>query len=187
MSDGYSCSASETSAQRSVTLAVTVIGVREMSLAPASLRRASARADARSRVDSMVDSFRSLEERARRALLVLGHGWVAVSPAELHLSHVGKGSASPSAFHASRRATRFYSLSLPFAAWWSPDKSNDMAARARTVRVPPSWSEHQRVRRAQTAGAEVSAERHKSACCSTAGEDQQGLRLCGLEGRRCMQ
>ena len=30
-------------------------------------------------------------------------------------------------------------------------------------------------------GVEVSAERHKSNCRSTAGEDQQGLRLCGLE------
>ena len=32
-----------------------------------------------------------------------------------------------------------------------------------------------------------SAERHKSDCRSTAGEDQQGLRVCGLEGRRSMQ
>jgi hypothetical protein len=33
-----------------------------------------------------------------------------------------------------------------------------------------------------------SAERHKSdSCRSTAGEDQQGLRVCGLEGRRLMQ
>jgi hypothetical protein len=28
----------------------------------------------------------------------------------------------------------------------------------------------------------VSVRRHKSDCRSTAGEDQQGLRLCGLEG-----
>ena len=45
----------------------------------------------------------------------------------------------------------------------------------------------QRVRRAQMGGVEVSAGRHKSDCRSTAGEDQQGLRVCGLEGRRSMQ
>ena len=91
------------------------------------------------------------------------------------------------AFHAFRRACGFYSLSLPFAAWWSPHKSKDMGARARTVRVRPSWSVWQRARRAQMGGMEVSAGRHKSDCRSTAGEDQQGLRLCGLEGRRSMQ
>ena len=98
-----------------------------------------------------------------------------------------KGCTSPVAFHASRRATRFYSLSLPFAAWWSPQGSDDTAARARTVRVRPSWSVWQRARRAQMGGMEVSAERHKSACRSTAGEDQQGLRVCVLEGRRWLQ
>ena len=82
---------------------------------------------------------------------------------------------------------RFYSLSLPFAAWWSPEESKDMGARARPLRMRPSWSEHQRVRRAQMGGIEVSAGRHKSDCRSTAGEDQQGLRVCGLEGRRSMQ
>ena len=91
------------------------------------------------------------------------------------------------AFHAFRRACGFYSLSLPFAAWWSPQGSDDMAARARPLRVQPSRSEYQRARRAQMGGAEVSAERHKSDCRSTAGEDQQGLRVCGLEGRRSMQ
>ena len=40
---------------------------------------------------------------------------------------------------------------------------------------------------AEGTGDEHSAERHKSDCRSTAGEDQQGLRLCGLEGRRSMQ
>ena len=91
------------------------------------------------------------------------------------------------AFHAFRRACRYYSLSLPFAAWWSPQGSDDMAARARPLRVQPSRSEYQRARRAQMGGAEVSAERHKSDCRSTAGEDQQGLHVCGLEGRRSMQ
>ena len=52
-----------------------------------------------------------------------------------------------------------------------------MAARARPLRVQPSRSEYQRARRAQMGGAEVSAERHKSDCRSTAGEDQQGLRV----------
>ena len=98
-----------------------------------------------------------------------------------------KGGANSEAFHAFRRACGFYSLSLPFAAWWSPHKSKDMGARARTVRVRPSWSVWQRARRAQMGGMEVSAERHKSDCRSTAGEDQQGLRVCGLEGRRSMQ
>ena len=98
-----------------------------------------------------------------------------------------KGGANSEAFNAFRRACGFYSLSLPFAAWWSPQGSDDMAARARTVRVQPSRSEYQRARRAQMGGAEVSAERHKSDCRSTAGEDQQGLRFCGLEGRRSMQ
>ena len=91
------------------------------------------------------------------------------------------------AFHAFRRACGFYSLSLPFAAWWPPDKSKDMGVRARLLRTHPSWSEHQRVRRAQMGGIMVSAGRHKSDCRSTAGEDQQGLRVCGLEGRRSMQ
>ena len=95
--------------------------------------------------------------------------------------------AGPIPFHAFRRACAFYSLSLPFAAWWSPEESKDMGARARTVRVRPSWSVWQRARRAQMGGMEVSAGGHKSDCRSTAGEDQQGLRLCGLEGRRCMQ
>jgi hypothetical protein len=99
----------------------------------------------------------------------------------------GRGAADPIPFHASRRACAFYSLSLRFAAWWSPQGSNDMAARARPLRVQPSRSEYQRARRAQVGGAEVSAERHKSDCRSTAGEDQEGLRLCGLEGRRSMQ
>jgi hypothetical protein len=54
--------------------------------------------------------------------------------------------------------------------------------------MPPSWSKHQLVRRAQMGGVEVSAGRHKSASCrSTAGEDQQALRICGSEGRRWLQ
>jgi hypothetical protein len=72
-------------------------------------------------------------------------------------SSVGRGGADPMAFHAFRRACRFYSLSLPFAAWWSPQGSDDMAARARPLRVQPSRSEYQRARRAQMGGAEVSA------------------------------
>ena len=47
------------------------------------------------------------------------------------------------------RVCRFNSLPLPFAAWWSPQGSDDMAARARTVRVQPSRSKWQRARRAQ--------------------------------------
>ena len=55
--------------------------------------------------------------------------------------YVIRGAADPIPFHAFRgRACRYYSLSLPFAAWWSPHKSDDMGARARTVRVRPSWS-----------------------------------------------
>ena len=50
------------------------------------------------------------------------------------------------AFHAFRRACGFFSLSLPFAAWWPPDKSKDMGVRARLLRTHPSWSEHQRER-----------------------------------------
>ena len=41
-----------------------------------------------------------------------------------------RGAADPIPFHAFRRACRFYSLSLPFAAWWSPHKSDDMGAHA---------------------------------------------------------
>ena len=77
-----------------------------------------------------------------------------------------KGSASPKAFHASRRACGFYSLSLPFAAWWSHEESKDMGVRARLLRTHPSWSEHQRVRRAQMGGIMVSAGGHKSDCRS---------------------
>ena len=75
-----------------------------------------------------------------------------------------KGGANSEAFHAFRRACGFYSLSLPFAAWWSPEESKDMGVRARLLRTHPSWSEHQRVRRAQMGGIMVSAGRHKSDC-----------------------
>ena len=55
---------------------------------------------------------------------------------------ISKGGANSEAFHAFRRACGFYSLPLPFAAWWSPQGSDDMAARARTVRVQPSRSKN---------------------------------------------
>ena len=104
-----------------------------------------------------------------------------------YLPLASRGAAGPMAFHASRRACGFYSCSLAFAACWSPQGSDYTGACARSFRMPPSWSKHQRVRSAQMGGVEVSAERHKSDCRSTAGEDQQGLRVCGLEGRRLMQ
>jgi len=112
---------------------------------------------------------------------------VYLTPSVARLEHLDKGGANSEAFHAFRRACGFYSLSLPFAAWWSPQGSDYTGACVRSFRMPPSWSKHQRVRRAQMGGVEVSAGRHKSDCRSTAGEDQEGLRLCGLEGRRSMQ
>ena len=39
-------------------------------------------------------------------------------------------------FHASRRACGFYSLSLPFAPWWSPDKSTRTWVCAHTALLP---------------------------------------------------
>ena len=60
-------------------------------------------------------------------------------------------------------------------------------ARAQSFRVRPFWPERRRMSRASTKCTEVLAGRHKSDCRSTAGEDQQGLRVCGLEGRRSMQ
>jgi hypothetical protein len=51
-----------------------------------------------------------------------------------------KGGANSVSFHASRRACGFYSWYRLRPAWWSPHKSDDMGARARTVRVRPSWS-----------------------------------------------
>ena len=98
-----------------------------------------------------------------------------------------KGSASPKAFHASRRACAFYSWYRLRPTWWAPAKSKDIVARARSFRVRPFWPERRRMSRASTKCTEVLAGRHKSDCRSTAGEDQQGLRFCGLEGRRCMQ
>ena len=47
------------------------------------------------------------------------------------------GAAGPIPFHAFRRACAFYSLSLPFAAWWSPEESKDMGVRARLLRTHP--------------------------------------------------
>jgi len=57
-----------------------------------------------------------------------------------------------------------------------------LGVRARLLRTHPSWSEHQRVRRAQMGGVEVSAGRHKSDCRSTAGEDQEVLRFVAWKG-----
>ena len=65
-----------------------------------------------------------------------------ISPGCLAL---GRGAADPIPFHAFRRACRYYSLPLPFAAWWSPQGFDDMAARARTVRVQPLRSKWQLV------------------------------------------
>jgi hypothetical protein len=72
-------------------------------------------------------------------------------------------------------------------AWWAPAKSKDIVARARSFRVRPFGPERLRMSCASTKCTEVLAERHKSDCRSTAGEDQQGLRLCGLEGRQLVQ
>ena len=65
------------------------------------------------------------------------HPQTQTGPIEAHKTG---GAAGPIPFHAFRRACRYYSPSLPFAAWWSPEESKDMGARARTVRVRPSWS-----------------------------------------------
>ena len=77
--------------------------------------------------------------------------------------------------------------------WWGR-RQNSRAPPPRHAHVLSAcrrlafWSEHRRMSRvrAQSVPTEVSAERHKSDCRSTVGEDQQGLkqglRLCGLEG-----
>ena len=98
-----------------------------------------------------------------------------------------RGAAGPIPFHAFRRACAFYSWYRLRPTWWAPAKSKDIVARARSFRVRPFWPERRRMSCASTKCTEVLAERHKSDCRSTAGEDQQGLRLCGLEGRRSMQ
>ena len=60
-------------------------------------------------------------------------------------------------------------------------------ARGRTARVRQFAWLIEAPRRSSAIGTEVLAGGHKSDCRSTAGEDQQGLRVCGLEGRRSMQ
>jgi hypothetical protein len=77
---------------------------------------------------------------------------------------------------------------------WSPNTNNPrLHGGMRTVLphapVLAHEAKHQRVRRAQMGGVEVSAGRHKSACRSTRPEreDQQALRNCGSEGRRWLQ
>ena len=54
------------------------------------------------------------------------------------------------------------SLSLAFAAWWSPDKSKDTAARARSSCVRPSKKICRAPTRARMAGIESCAERWNS-------------------------
>jgi hypothetical protein len=113
-------------------------------------------------------------------------------PCALYFTHYtgpcDKGGANSVAFHASRRAWRFYSRYRLRTTWWAPEKSKDIiAARARSFRVRQSWRRIEAPTRSSAIGTEVSAERHKSACCSTAGEDQQGLRMYGWEGRRWLQ
>ena len=98
-----------------------------------------------------------------------------------------KGGANLEAFHAFRRACGFYSWYRLRPAWWAPAKSKDIAARARSFRVRQFAWLIEAPRRSSAIGTEVLAGGHKSDCRSTAGEDQQGLRFCGLEGRRCMQ
>jgi hypothetical protein len=105
----------------------------------------------------------------------------------LNVAQLRGRSTSPLAFHASRRATRFYSRYRLRTTWWAPEKSKDIVARARSFRVRLSWRRIEAPTRSSAIGTEVSAERHKSACRSTAGEDQQALRICGSEGRRWLQ
>ena len=100
---------------------------------------------------------------------------------------VSRGAAGPIPFHAFRRACAFYSWYRLRPTWWAPEKSKDIAACARSFRVRQIAWLIEAPRRSSAIGTEVSAGRHKSDCRSTAGEDQQGLRLCGLEGRRSMQ
>ena len=97
------------------------------------------------------------------------------------------GAAGPIPFHAFGRACRFNSWYRLRPTCRAPEKSKDIAACARSFRVRQFAWLIEAPRRSSAIGTEVSAERHKSDCCSTAGEDQQGLRLCGLEGRRSMQ
>ena len=100
---------------------------------------------------------------------------------------IARGAAGPIPFHAFRRACAFYSWYRLRPTWWAPEKSKDIAACARSFRVRQFAWLIEATRRSSAIGTEVSAERHKSDCRSTAGEDQQGLRVCGLEGRRSMQ
>jgi hypothetical protein len=109
------------------------------------------------------------------------------SSCTLRAACCSKGGLGPIPFHAFRRACAFYSWYRLRPTWWAPAKSKDIVARARSFRVRPFWPERRRMSRASTKCTEVLAGRHKSDCRSTAGEDQQGLRLCGLEGRRSMQ
>ena len=101
--------------------------------------------------------------------------------------NLARGAAGPIPFHASRRACGFYSWYRLRPTWRAPEKSKDIVARARPFRVRQFAWLVEAPRRSSANGTEVSAGRHKSDCRSTAGEDQQGLRFCGLEGRRCMQ
>ena len=103
------------------------------------------------------------------------------------LTDTVRGAAGPLAIHASRRATRFYSRYRLRTTWWAPEKSKDIVARARSFRVRLFWRRIEAPTRSSAIGTEVSAGRHKSACRSTAGEDQQALRICGSEGRRWLQ
>jgi hypothetical protein len=139
-----------------------------------------------------------LEQRERTRTLIAHceHVWRSPHVLISHTSaaavcishpHTVRGGADPMAFHAFRRACGFYSWYRLRPAWWAPAKSKDTAACARSFRMPPFWSERRRMSRASTKCTEVLAERHKSDCRSTAREDQQGLRVCGLEGRRSMQ
>jgi hypothetical protein len=100
---------------------------------------------------------------------------------------VSRGATNSIPFHAFRRACRFNSWYRLRPTCRAPEKSKDIAACARSFRVRQFAWLIEAPRRSSAIGTEVSAERHKSDCCSTAGEDQEGLRLCGLEGRRSMQ
>ena len=98
-----------------------------------------------------------------------------------------RGATNSTAFHAFRRASRFYSWYRLRPAWWAPAKSKDIAARARSFRVRQFAWLIEAPRRSSAIGTEVLAGGHKSDCRSTAGEDQQGLRICGSRGRRWLQ
>ena len=91
-----------------------------------------------------------------------------------------RGAAGPIPFHAFRRACAFYSWYLLRPTWWAPENPRTLPH----ARAPSACGKLRGSLRLQG----VRAHRYRglggppqSDCRSTAGEDQQGLRVCGLE------